>query len=775
MGLALDAAAANSGGGNAVFGNITLSTSVAHDVIVLCVFNELGSHNGNNPIAISGVSDTAGLTWTKRSSKTFGKGAVEIWYAIASAMLSSDTITFNFASTTDDWSCMAFAVSGADTSSPWDTNGALPASNDGLGGTPSVSVSTTARNAFVFAFAGSESYFSSSSPQAPLTAVTAPSNTAWGQEFASSLAAYAIETSPQSSLSLTYNSISGAWGMLGDAIVEGGSGDGGSESEPESEVPTVFAFFDGVAINAAVGGSALYLRLSTNAADDVIIVALTWEGSNSVTGITDSAGLTWTQRKAGSISGNAGGFGMASGGYTIWYAVAPDALTDDLITVSMASGPTLTGKGVAGIAFAVHGIDISSPCDTNASLPAVSQGAAGTHSVTVSTDASKVLLLGFGPGLFSYSRAEPPFFLVGQATLAPVLYPSRATYWGYSPSMSVYARWGNDDPILSENVTFTAFGAAGATGVVVDALRLVGEYGASGGPFGIDGQASGKSPDYTVQNGVSATLTTAFGNDAIVAVVHNGGFWSHGQAVASITDDAGLEWKKRASVKEPDTNNDFEVWYAIAKRPLVNDTIRVTFEGNTDAASLIVFGVSGADLSRIWDPHVALPAQNAGWSQPSDIGISTTAKVTMLLALQGTNTTALVSGDTDHGWTTIATQAQPNPGAFSYGSFVGAAYKIADARQHDTHTSMVQEGGRFNSWAIFGDAIVAADQSAGLDDSESESEPPSEGGSEHPSEPSSEPTSEPGSELQSEPESEPTSEGPTLPPPVQMTVISIGV
>ena len=78
MALALDAAAANSGGGNAVSGNVTLSTSVLHDVIVLCVFNKSGSHNGNNPIAISGVSDTAGLTWTKRSSKTFGKGAVNL-------------------------------------------------------------------------------------------------------------------------------------------------------------------------------------------------------------------------------------------------------------------------------------------------------------------------------------------------------------------------------------------------------------------------------------------------------------------------------------------------------------------------------------------------------------------------------------------------------------------------------------------------------------------------------------------------------------------------
>jgi hypothetical protein len=563
--------------------------------------------------------------------------------------------------------------------------------------------------------------------------------------------------------------------MIGDAIVAAGSGDGESESEPESEPPVVYAYFDGIAINAAAGGSTVTLRLSTSATEDVIIVALTWEGSNSVTGITDSAGLTWAQRTAGGISGNGSGLGLASGGYAVWYAVAPDTLTDDVITVAMARGPTLTAKGVAAIAFAVQGVDPSSPWDTSAALPAVSQGAAGTHSVTVSTEASKVLLLGLGPGLAAYSRVETPFFLVGQATIFPVLYLSHVTYWGYAPSMSVYAEWGDDDPISGESVTATAFGAAGATGIVVDALRLIGEYGTSGGPFGIDGHASGKSADYTVQNGVSAKLSTAFGNDVIVAVVHNGGYWSHGQAVASIVDDAGLEWKKRASIKEPDTNNDFEVWYAIAQRPLINDTIRVAFEGDADSTTLIVFGISGADLSRIWDPHAALPAHSSGNAQPNDIGISTTAKVTMLLALLGTNDGAVVSSDGASGWTTIATQAQPNAGAHSYGSFLGAACKIVEARQHDTHTTMVQEGGRFTSWAIFGDAIVAADQSAGLDDSESESEPPSEGGSEDPSEPSSEPTSESGSEPQSEPESEPTSEGPTLPPPVQLTVVSIGV
>ena len=118
------------------------------------------------------------------------------------------------------------------------------------------------------------------------------------------------------------------------------------KASPKAKRQTVYAYFDGVAINAAVGGSALYPALEHECRRRCHYCCLDVGGSNSVTGITNSAGLTWTQRKAGSISGNGGGFGMASGGYAIWYAAAPDALTDDLITVSTASGPTLTGEGL---------------------------------------------------------------------------------------------------------------------------------------------------------------------------------------------------------------------------------------------------------------------------------------------------------------------------------------------------------------------------------------------------------------------------------------------
>lgn len=772
MALALDAAAANSGGGNAVSGSVTLSTSTAHDVIVLCVFNESGSHNGNNPIAISSVSDTAGLSWAKRSSKTFGKGAVEIWYAIATATLSSDTITFNFASTTDDWSCMAFAVSGADTSSPWDTNGALPASNNGSGGTPDVLVSTTARNAFVFAFGGSESYFSSSSPQSPLTAVAAPSNTAWGQEFASSLAAYVIESSTQSNLTLTYNYISGAWGMLGDAIVEAGSGDGESESESE---PPPHAFFDGTVSRFSEGGTSITCPLTTSAGMDVIIAAAAWEGTNSVTGVTDTAGLTWHQRSTKALSG---------GGMAVWYAIAADPLDGDAITIQFANGLSGSGHGAAVTVFAVHGADTSSAWDGNAALPKTVNGTGNLTASAVSTDASNTLLLAFGAGLFDTPRADPPFFIVTQSRYgAP---GSFEVYYGYAPSIDVRADWGGSDAVFGRSVTFsTTFGGFPSAGIV-DALVLIGSF-LPGGPFGIDGTATGKSPDWTTQNHVSATLTTQYAGDVIVAFIHNGGYWSHGQEVSSITDSAGLTWTKRASMKEPDALNNLEIWYAIAPFPLIDDTITATFAANVDSATMLVFGVSGANREAPWDANAALTAKNSGSAKPSDIGISTTVKVTMLLALQGTNSTAVVSGDTGDGWTTIATEGQPNPGSSSYSSYVGGAYKIVEARQLDAHTTMAQAGGTFNGWALFGDAIVAADQSGALDESEPLSEPVSEShsasASESQSAPISEPVSETGSEPGSEPNSEsasehmsePGSEGPRSPPPVQLTVVSIGV
>jgi hypothetical protein len=354
------------------------------------------------------------------------------------------------------------------------------------------------------------------------------------------------------------------------------------------------------------------------------------------------------------------------------------------------------------------------------------------------------------------------------------------------------------DQVSGRSVTFsTTFGGFASAGIV-DALVLIGSF-SPGGPFGIDGTATGKSPDWTTQNHVSATLTTAYAGDVIVAFIHNGGYWSHGQEVSSITDSAGLTWTKRASAKEPDANNNVEIWYAIAPFPLIDETITATFAANVDSATMLVFGVSGANRENPWDANAALTAKNSGYSQPSDVGISTTAKVTMLLALQGTNSTALVSGDTDHGWTTIATEGQPNPGSSSYTSYVGAAYKIVETRQLDAHTTMAQAGGGSNSWALFGDAIVAADQSGGTDESEPASEPASDShsvseshseptsepvsepasGSEPTSEPASEsasePPSEPSSESESEPTSEPSSEGPQLPPPVQLTVVSIGV
>jgi hypothetical protein len=91
---------------------ITLTTVSAPDVIVV--------YQGDAVCGINLPTDTAGLTYTLRTYATYcPNAAAEESYAIAQAPLTGDTITCT--ATTNNWIyCLAFAVSGADISSPFD-------------------------------------------------------------------------------------------------------------------------------------------------------------------------------------------------------------------------------------------------------------------------------------------------------------------------------------------------------------------------------------------------------------------------------------------------------------------------------------------------------------------------------------------------------------------------------------------------------------------------------------------------------------------------------
>ncbi len=148
MALALDGSVGYDGGDPSSTGNaavVSLSTAGTNRVIYVCVIS-----TGN----ITGVSG-GGLTWSLRAN---GDGLCVIYTAVASAQLAAASITVTFDPGTTFASVVAFGISGANYSSPFDPNGSLPniqfprgTIGDGLNGT----ITTSNANDFLIGFYGS--------------------------------------------------------------------------------------------------------------------------------------------------------------------------------------------------------------------------------------------------------------------------------------------------------------------------------------------------------------------------------------------------------------------------------------------------------------------------------------------------------------------------------------------------------------------------------------------------------------------------------------------
>ena len=120
--------------------NLTLSTTQTNDIIVLVCDN-----GGNSVTAVS----TSGLTWVNRTPAG-AIGFMDEWYAKSSGTLSSATIAVTFSY--DNYvTCTAFGVSGANYTTPFDTNSAVPSYASAV----STTYSTDNAADFVFAVTGS--------------------------------------------------------------------------------------------------------------------------------------------------------------------------------------------------------------------------------------------------------------------------------------------------------------------------------------------------------------------------------------------------------------------------------------------------------------------------------------------------------------------------------------------------------------------------------------------------------------------------------------------
>ncbi len=149
--------------------SVTLTTTHANDILIM-----MAAASGSSGAALTGITDSSGLTWTKRTSVTSGSGinSWEEWYAKASSIQTSDNITITANGNTTGTRIFAFGVSGANFTTPFDVNVALPGSNSVSPGTStSVIASTTANNTMLILGLRSQAAYGTLTPPAGLTSI----------------------------------------------------------------------------------------------------------------------------------------------------------------------------------------------------------------------------------------------------------------------------------------------------------------------------------------------------------------------------------------------------------------------------------------------------------------------------------------------------------------------------------------------------------------------------------------------------------------------------
>lgn len=204
MALALDGSAHavdNTTGSDAT---VTLTTSSSNDVIVLMITI--------NDTTVSSVSSSNVTGWGLRKQQAVSGGGfyIEEWAGVAASPLSSEVITVTFTGTSEHCVIDAIGISGADTSTKWDSNGALP---DGQT-TGTCSITTTNSDDFLI---GGYRFGSEQNPTegAGWTKVSGAD---------ASLLEYKIVSTTQSALSVGIGTGNGNQNAgIGDAIIQGGA------------------------------------------------------------------------------------------------------------------------------------------------------------------------------------------------------------------------------------------------------------------------------------------------------------------------------------------------------------------------------------------------------------------------------------------------------------------------------------------------------------------------------------------------------------------------
>jgi hypothetical protein len=228
------------------------------------------------------------------------------------------------------------------------------------------------------------------------------------------------------------------------------------------------------------------------------------------------------------------------------------------------------------------------------------------------------------------------------------------------------------------------------------------------GPY-IDGQANANFSNTATGN---AALTTTQPDDIIVAIVHTETTGSNGyRPVGSVTDTAGLSWQRRAQYQwaggRNSNSNTLEIWWTHASAAFTADTITAHITGgNVDDATILAFGVAGADIDDPFDTNASLPATATGGastaSTPSLAGVATDAARALILAVAASPRT----GGTSSSPADFTTLANFTNGGGTDWSSQQSEYKLATAALTD---ATVAFGTSFTilNWGLIVDAIKA--------------------------------------------------------------------
>ena len=294
-----------------------LTTTSANDVIYLA-FGSATAPTTNPPT----VTDGASLTWTPRANVQIAGAYLFTWYAIAASPLSSDLITVTANDAGGAASLFAFGISGANTATPFDPHGGIPAADGTVATTPyNLAITTTNANDFIIGVVDGSSA-TSYTANAPNTQI----------DMYSTVPYAAVEYDIVSSAGT--QTVSWAGANAGTAMIADAVQLLGASTTSVICVPSSVAMGSHSTCTATVTGSSPTgtVTWSQSGSGSVTFSASTCglsSGACSVTATGLSAGSVTVQGAYGGDSGN----GASSGTFSL-------AVTTPTLTVTPSQGPT---------------------------------------------------------------------------------------------------------------------------------------------------------------------------------------------------------------------------------------------------------------------------------------------------------------------------------------------------------------------------------------------------------------------------------------------------